>query len=60
MRHRKFQSFEEAESYLDERGELKYLGRIGNNAEICLYKYKHNGVQYTLYIHLDGLVQIRE
>lgn len=60
MRKRKFESFESAKSYLEERGELEYFGRIGNNAEICLYHYKHKGVVYTLYIYLDGLVTIRE
>jgi hypothetical protein len=60
MRQRKFESIEAAEAYLEERGELKFWGRIGHNAEICLFSYKHQGWEYTLYIYMDGLVQIRE
>jgi hypothetical protein len=60
VRQRKFESLEAAKEYLVERGELKFWGRIGNQAEICLYTYKHQGREYTLYIYMDGLVQIRE
>lgn len=60
MRSRQFDTFDDAIKYLEERGELKYFGRIGNRNEICPYSFVHKGIKYSLNVHLDGLVQIRE
>jgi hypothetical protein len=60
MKSRKYPSFQDAITYLESKGELKYWGRIGLKYEICLYSYIIDGVKYTLNITDDGKVEIRE
>jgi hypothetical protein len=58
MKSRKYPSFNEAITYLESKGELKYWGRI--DAETCIYTYQCKEGFFRLYVHDDGLVEIRE
>jgi len=58
VRKRKFKSFDEAKEYLEERGKLTYWGRI--DMDTLFYSYINNGVNYELFIQLDGLVYMRK
>lgn len=59
MRSKQYESFNSAISDLESKGKLSYQGRIGLMAEICLYLYESNGNRYTLYVYLDGKVEVR-
>lgn len=61
MQSRKYPSINEAKTHLEEKGTLKFWGRIGAQYEICLYTYTlHDGRKFDLHIYNDGLVEIRE
>lgn len=60
MKSQQFDSFNAAIDYLSSKGKLSYQGRIGHHAEICLYLYEREGYRYTLYVYLDGKVEVRK
>lgn len=59
MKSHQYNSFQSAIDDLSSKGKLTYQGRIGMNAEICLYLYKVGIREYRLYIYLDGRVEWR-
>lgn len=56
---RKFETFEAAKAYLEERGTLEFFGKEGYNYEYCVYRFSlHSGKQYGIYVHDNGLVEV--
>jgi|GEM_PF-5631638 len=52
---RQFPTFEEAIRYLESKGTLEFFGRVGTNAEKCLYRFTlHDGRKYLLNVHITG------
>lgn len=61
MKTRKFPTYDEAITYLSERGKLEFFGRVGDRAEIYIYKFTlHSGKIYRLNVYQDGNVEVRE
>lgn len=48
MKSRQFESHTAATDYLKSHGELKYWGRVGSNAETCLYTITVKGYKYEV------------
>lgn len=61
MKSRKFESFDAAIAYMEERGKLEYFGRIGRHYACYIYTlHLHTGWTYKLRVYDDGLVEVVE
>ena len=58
MKSRKFPSFNEAVSYCEERGSLKYFGRQGDKFEYCVYTLTIGVKIFHINIYDDGRLDV--
>jgi hypothetical protein len=62
---KKFATYDEANKYLEERGELEYFGVIATNqpGNVPFHVIKihlHDGRSFKLYVYEDGLVEVTD
>lgn len=61
MYSKKFPTSEDAETYLKEKGTLKFHGRAGRNYEYCVYTYDlFDGRRYYVDIYDDGKIVVKD
>ncbi|MCU6797980.1 hypothetical protein OB236_38230 [Paenibacillus sp. WQ 127069] len=60
MKNEKFSSLEEAQSFMEERGKLKYWGREGTDCSDYVYTLTIGIVVYHILLHKNGTLRVMD